>query len=238
MSNTVLITTATAPPDGLPFLKMTNVAARYLTAKAALFFWAGQGIERIVVADATGQCLLTDEEVILLKSMNVEVEQIHYHQNEDLIKLKGKGYGEGLLIQLALEKSLLLKDQTSFFKCTGKIYCRNFDEIRQLIEDNSVTNIFWRHLQPNSGLRPWADLRFFYATKDFCTNHLIPAYLKTEDRKLDVAEQFCFDVLNANLLEAKTIRPFLSGFAGWTGKLYSDVTLGELDTNCPCWVNS
>ena len=238
MNHTVLITTAIAPPDGVPFLKMTNVAARYVTTKAALFFWAGQGIERIVVADATGQCLLTDEEVVLLKNMNVEVEQIYYHQDEDLIKLKGKGYGEGLLIQLALEKSLLLKDQTSFFKCTGKTYCRNFDEIRQLIESNSVTNIFWRHLQPNSVLRPWADLRFFYTTKDFCTHHLIPAYLKTEDRKLEVAEQFCFDALQANLLEAKTIRPFLSGFAGWTGKLYSDITLGELDTNCPCWVNA
>ncbi|MDI9333320.1 MAG: hypothetical protein QM533_02985 [Cytophagales bacterium] len=238
MTSTVLITTATSPPAGVPFLNMTNTTARYLTAKAALFFWAGQGVERIVVADATGQCLLTDEEIILLKSMHVEVEQIHYQQDEDLIKLKGKGYGEGLLIQLALEKSVLLKDQTSFFKCTGKIYCRNFDEIRQLIENNHVTNLFWRHLQPNSELRPWADLRFFYAAKDFCTNHLIPAYLKTEDRKLEVAEQFCFDALQANLVEAKTIRPLLSGFAGWTGKLYSDVTLGELDTSCPCWVNA
>jgi hypothetical protein len=237
MSQTVLITTATTPPDGVPFLQMTNVAARYLTAKAALFFWAGQGIEKIVVADATGQCLLNEEELTLLKQMNVEVEQIHYQQNHDLIKLKGKGYGEGLLIQFALENSEFLKNQTSFFKCTGKVFCRNFDEIRRLIEHNGVTNIFWRHLQAGTEQRPWADMRFFYATKDFCEKYLVPAYLKTDDRKLEVAEQFCFDILNEHLAVAKTIRPLLSGFAGWTGKMYSDVSLGELDESCACWVS-
>ncbi len=237
MSKTVLITTATRPPNNVPFLQMTHVATRLITAKAAAFFWAAQGIDHMVIADATATRLLSDEETQLLKQMGVEVEQLHYLQNDGLIQSKGKGYGEGLLLQFALEHSILLKERPSFFKCTGKVYCRNFEVIQQLIEQNGVTNLFWKHLQAGTEQRPWADLRFFYSTRAFCETHIVPAYLKTDDRKLEVAEQFCFDALNANLSAATTIRPLLSGFAGWTGKLYPDVSLGDLDQHCPCWVS-
>ena len=77
---------------------MTSAAARRITAKAAVFFWAAQGIEKIVIADATGNTLINSDEILLLKQMNVSIEQIHYLQNNELIKSRGKGYSEGELI--------------------------------------------------------------------------------------------------------------------------------------------
>jgi hypothetical protein len=123
VGTTVLITTANKPPKDIPYLQMTNEAMRYITAKASVFFWAALGIEKIVIADATGGFLLDSEETLLLKQMGVDVEQISYCQNEDLIKQKGKGYGEGMLIKFALENSTFLRSENNFFKCTGKVYC-------------------------------------------------------------------------------------------------------------------
>lgn len=237
MSTTVLITTANKPPKDVPFLQMTNVAMRYVTAKASVFFWAAHGIEKIVIADATGGYLLDSEEILLLKQMGVDVEQISYYQNEDLIKSKGKGYGEGELLKFAIENSIFLKSESNFFKCTGKVYCRNFETILQMIKQNNVQNIFWRHLGEGDSLQPWADMRFFYTTKIFCKEILIPAYLKSDDR-IAAAEYFCFNALNEKLSTAKALRPLLSGFAGGTGKQYFDLSLGVLDINCPCWVST
>ena len=165
MGTTVLITTANKPPKDIPFLQMTNVAMRYITAKASVFFWAAHGIEKIVIADATGGCLLDSEEILLLKEIGVDVEQISYCQNEELIKSKGKGYGEGELIKFAIENSIFLKSEINFFKCTGKVYCRNFETVLQMIKQNNIQNIFWRHLGEGDSLRSWADMRFFYTTK-------------------------------------------------------------------------
>ena len=136
----VLITTATNPPEGVFVLEMTNVATRKITAKAGVFFWAASGVSKIVIADATGQTLLDQSEVLALKQMGVEVEQIHYLQDNDSVLSKGKGYGEGALIKFAIQNSALLKRADSFFKCTGKVYCRNFPEILNMIEQNNIQN--------------------------------------------------------------------------------------------------
>lgn len=109
MSSIVLITTANRPPSGVPYLRMTNSATRYVAAKASVFFWALHKIEKIVIADATGEILLNPEEIKHLTQMGTFVEQISYHQNDELVKLRGKGYGEGELIKFALDNSSFLK---------------------------------------------------------------------------------------------------------------------------------
>lgn len=237
MSSTVLITTANTPPKTIPFLEMTNAATRFITAKASVFFWAAYGIKKIVICDATGGELLTGDDLILLKQMDVDVEQISYIQNDQLVTAKGKGYGEGLLIQFAVHNSLLLSEGDNFFKCTGKVYCRNFDVIFELIKQNNIQNIFWRHLGEGDGLQAWADMRFFYTSRRFCEEILIPTYLNSDDSKACV-EHLGFIAINENLPQAKALRPLLSGFAGYTGKPYFDSSLGYLDMNYPCWVET
>jgi hypothetical protein len=235
--STVLITTATSPPEGMPFLQMTNVAARFITAKAAAFFWAAQGVEQLVIADATGSTLLKEDEVTLLSAMNVAVEQIHYQQDDALITSRGKGYAEGELIKFALNESDFLQNETSFFKCTGKVYCRNFAQIQQTIEAHRIRNIFWKHLGEGDITKPWADTRFFYTTKYFCEQYLLPAYMNADDHT-SAAEYFVFNMLNETLPQSKTLRPLLSGFEGGTGHPYFDFSLGALDASCPCWLNT
>jgi hypothetical protein len=236
MSATVLITTANKPPQGVPFLKMTNVAMRLITSKASVFFWAAHGAKRIVIADATGENILNSEDILLLKKISVEVEQINYCQNEELIKKRGKGYGEGELIKFALKNSKFLEVENNFFKCTGKLYCRNFKNIIEMINQNNIQNIFWRYVGEGDSMQQWIDTRFFFTTKEFCEKHLIPAYLKADETKA-AAEFYCFNIIEKELESAKALRPLLSGFSGGTGDQYFDLSLGYLDINFPCWVD-
>jgi hypothetical protein len=233
MTSTVLITTATNPPDGMPYLRMTNVATRIVTAKAAVFVWAAQGIQKIVIADGTDSTLLSSEDISMLERMGVALEQIHYAQDSELVKQRGKGFAEGELIRFALNGSQFLKQETHFFKCTGKLFCRNFPDIRGMIQTNHLTHIFWKLLSFET--RTLVDTRLFYSSIDFVANSLLPAYQKTDDRQACV-EEHCHAVLQARLKPAQAIRPLISGFSGTTGEQCMDQPLGVLDTHFPCWV--
>jgi hypothetical protein len=235
MKKTVLITTATHPPVGMPFLKMTNVATRYITAKAAVFFWAAQGVDEIVISDATGVNLLEEREVQMLSQMNVAIEQISYQQDDSLVTKRGKGYAEGELIKFALDHSSFLAKASHFFKCTGKVYCRNFHAIAKMIEMHQIQSIFWRYLGAGDLIMPGADMRFFYTNKQFCREFLIPAYLSADESK-EAIETIFFNEFQKYFPPVDAMRPLISGFAGGTGEQYFDLGLGALDVNYPCWV--
>ena len=226
----VLITTATKPPSDIFVLKMTDISKRIITAKAAVFFWAGLGVEKIVIADATGQTLLDKEEVLMLNQIGVKVEQIFYFQNADLVVARGKGYGEGALIKFALKNSEFLNSAVNFFKCTGKVYCRNFSEIFNMIQQNNIQNIFWRDVFDTS-----LDTRFFYTTKDFSEKFLMPAYEDVDDRNSLMSEHCVLKVAQEHLTQGASLRPILSGFSGSLNQPYFDASLGYLDQNLPCW---
>jgi hypothetical protein len=233
---TVLITTANKPPVGMPFLQMTDSVMRTIAAKAALYFWVSQGVEQIVLADATGTNLLTEQEEAEIDNSETRIEQINYTQSSEEVVKKGKGYGEAKLIEYAINNSELLARAEHFFKCTGKLYVRNFPAIAGGIKDNKVSNLFWRYLGDGSFMQPWADCRFYYTSKNFARNHLLPAYFKSDDQADVVCEQYIHEALERNMQVGRSPRPLITGYAGATGEPYFDSSLGNLDYNFPCWV--
>ena len=221
----------------MPYVKMTRVAERIMTAKAAVYFWAAQKIKKIVIADATDSILLKSNELSVFTDMGIAVEQLCYQQNEQLIKQKGKGYGEGELISVALKNSVLLREHESFFKCTGKYCCQNFSDIAEMIKQHNFSNIFWRYYRSDLCFGPWTDTRFFYTTKDFAVHYLIPAYLKTDEQNGIMCELPVYNVLNDTMASAIMLKPKLHGFAGASGELQVDASLGVLDVHYPCWMS-
>lgn len=230
---TVLITTATLPPAGVHVLAMGDAATRRVTAKAALFFWAALGAKYLVVADATGCQLLRQEEADLLAEMGVALEQIAYEQDPEAIKRHGKGYGEGALLEFAVNQSAFLQQSPGFFKCTGKVFCRNFGDIFKLVSQNNIAQIFWGGMMGDPLM---VDTRFFYTSRAFCTDHLIPAYKGVNDREGQCAEKLVYPAVSGKLKAARAPRPILTGFSGSEGGLYFDGSFGALDASFPCWV--
>lgn len=234
---TVLITTANNPPVGMPFLQMTDSVMRTIAAKAAVYFWVSQGIEQIVLADATGTNLLTEHEEAQIDNSETRIEQINYKQSsEDVIK-KGKGYGEAKLIEYALNNSELLARAEHFFKCTGKLYVRNFPAIAGGIKANNISNLFWRYVGDGSFMQPWVDCRFYYTSKTFARSHLLPAYLESDDQVHSVCEYHIHEAVERNMKAGRSPRPLITGYAGATGEPYFDSSLGSLDNSFPCWVS-
>jgi hypothetical protein len=235
---TVLITTANNPPVGVPYLQMTDPVMRAITAKAALYFWIAQGVEQIVLADATATNLLTEQEEAQIDESETRVEQINYQQSGDTIT-RGKGYGEGKLIEYAINNSELLAREEYFFKCTGKVYVRNFPVIAAAIKAKSIANLFWRnigYMGDGSWSESMADCRFYYTSKNFARNYLLPAYLEANDSADVYCEARLHEALNVNLRGGRSLRPLLTGYAGATGEAYFDSSLGSLDYEFPCWL--
>lgn len=235
--STVLITTANNPPHSVPHLALTNVALRVVSAQAAALMWASMGIRNLVIADATGSTLLDRDQLFWLKELGIDVEQLAYNQDRDLIVRMGKGRGEGLLLEYALNNSRILSSVDNFFKCTGKVYCRNFASIVDLIQQRGIKNWYWRHFDPGAGMdATWADTRFFYTQVSFARSVIVPAYLNADDYKI-AAEHCCYNVLESNLPRVNSLRSRLSGLAGGSGLMYSEADLGYLDSSYPCWIN-
>ena len=235
MTIPLLITSAIQPPRNVQYLELTDPVKRRLITKAALLFWVANGVKSIVVADATGAKVLNDEEAAELRTLQVELEQISYAQDIARLTEKGKGYGEGRLIEFALDHSRILGAATHFYKSTGKTFVRNYADISNMIAANSIHGMFWKYVDPLSLMKPWAECRFYFTPKDFAREHLIPAYLRTDD-KVATCEYHIFEELQRVATKRLAPRPLVYGLSGGDDRISFDQSLGALDTNLPCWV--
>jgi len=238
MLPTILITAAISPPSNTPSLRMTDRNMRSITTRAAVFFWVGQGAQRIIICDATETSVLSPEELETIRKLGVLIEQLAYKQDEMLLAQRGKGFAEGQLINFALERSQLLGRSDFFFKCTGKVFCRNFAAIRDLIARNNIASMYWMlsegSLSEGSLVdRNLIDARFFYTSRSDFQRLLLPAYEQSTETR--ILEYNLLLSLDAQLHRGRSLRPQLSGFAGGTGSQYPESYLGDLEASYPCW---
>jgi len=229
----ILITTAISPPSNTPMLRMTDSNMRSITTRAAVFFWVGQGLQRLVICDATASSVLSLEELATIRKLGVLIEQLAYQQDDTLLAQRGKGFAEGQLIKFALENSQLLGRSDSFFKCTGKVFCRNFASIRDLIVRNNIANMYWKLSEGAPVDRNLVDTRFFYTSSSDFHRLLLPAYEQSSETR--ILEYNLLLSLDAQLRKGTSLRPQLSGFAGGTGNQYPESYLGDLEVSYPCW---
>jgi hypothetical protein len=236
MDTPVLVTTAVAPPAGIPHLAMTNPARRLLATRSALYYLAMQGVTEIVVADATNQTPIPPEEARLFADMGVRLEQIAYAQDVEEVVRRGKGYGEGALMRHALDQSQILAAHDRFFKLSSKVVCRNLPQIGQMAGEMGARNLFWRWADPGALFRPAIDARFYLTAKEFALQVLVPSYLASDDG-VKAAEGYMYDNIARNLRAATSLRPRISGFCGGADAPYFDEDLGFLDDRFPCWTD-
>lgn len=233
MTPTILITSAISPPENTPALRMTDSGMRAITTKAGIFFWAGQGRKSIVVCDSTGANVLTSEELATIRKAGIEIEQIAFKQDDALVVERGKAFAEGELIGFAIRNSELLNRSGHFFKCTGKMFCRNFSQIWDLIVKNNIGTMFWKLYEHSLVDRNLADARFFYTSIADFQRLALAAYRHATEAQ--ILEHLLAVSLHAQLSKGASIRPLLSGFSGGFGIQCEEHYLGNLDMAYPCW---
>lgn len=231
----VLITSAIRPADQIKYLLLTDINSRLYATKASILFIISQGVKDVVVVDSTGHNIFSQNEILDFANHGVNIEQFSYLEDADLVRSRGKGFGEARILEFAHENSRLLQENEGFFKLTGKYFCLNFSEINRIISENNLQNIFWRWAENTAILfRNCVDTRFFYVNRNFLKESLLPAFLETHD-SLCIEEQ-AYLVVSKSLRAGTTMLPKIAGLSGGTAKVVAPYVLGDLERNFPCWV--
>ena len=158
-----------------------------------------------------------------------KIECLHFQNDAALVAKLGKGYGEGEIINYALDHSKHLQAASFFIKCTSKVWIKNFSACLRYWDGRFICNADFSNV---TKFKPYTlnhiDTRFFIVDKAFYRETFAQAYLQVNDPLRQTIEQ-CFKkiVLEKKLQEfILPIWPALAGFAGSTGEDYELSRLG------------
>lgn len=122
-----------------------------------------------------------------------------------------------MLMNEAIERSELLKNEESFYKCTGRLFIKNCNKI--LKEKHNVNNLFLGIPSDK-----WAFTWFFKAEKDFYNSVLSDSYKEVNDNNGVYLEHIYYKKLISHRKEYETFKqyPNVEGIsAGSNAKYHS-----------------
>ncbi len=129
---------------------------------------------------------------LLAQQHGKELELLSFTGSYDIIKIKGKSYGEGEILNYAVNNSIFLKnDNTTFYKLTGRIFV---DNINDILANSSQDNLFIRwDVKKNE-----VDTRFFKSQVGFYKKHLYSLLDKIDENSGLSIEEVYFNKLKGN----------------------------------------
>ena len=153
------------------------------------------------------------------RSLNKTLEFLQFEGSHDLIEQKGKGFGEGELIEYALINSAILNTSDSFYKITGKLFVENFNDLHTKMD---LTQNYMRRDTAKIEGSVAVDSRFFYMQKDFYQGHIQNLYKKVDDDNGLYVERLIYqELLPLQVVKNFPKLPNITGVSGSTGKNYT-----------------
>ena len=156
------------------------------------------------------------------KSKDKIFEWISFQGDVDKTKERGKGYGEGEIIQYALENSTVAQKAISIAKVTGRLKIENISETVKKVKRQK--NYFNRDIYRGHGI----DTRFFLCDKEFYCANLMRLYIQVrEDNSFTNAiEDIYYRTLIKSRRKIRTLKayPAFKGISGGNGRNYSDIS--------------
>lgn len=127
--NEPLIMTATIDVSKTPFVQLSNPKERLVQYLCALISWINfSDISSIIFCENSNTKFDFHKvkELALIQGKELEVLVFNGNLKSEIY---GKGWGEGEIIEYALEHSKLLKNSFAFYKVTGRLFVDNFSEV-------------------------------------------------------------------------------------------------------------
>lgn len=164
----VLITSAVRVSAGQT--KLTDESERLSEIANGLRQWIETpGVKQIVICDGSGYDLAGVAKE-LSRGTGVEIEAIAFVNDANMVREKGKGWGEGEIVKYALSTSEVLSHSLVFAKCTGKLWVSNYLDC--LGGFNGTASFDFSGLfSPR-----FIDTRFYVVGREFYARYLIDAY--------------------------------------------------------------
>ena len=141
------------------------------------------------------------------------------------IQLRGKGYGEGEIIQYALTHSHFLKECQSFYKLTGRLEVKNMNQVIATTFSESAFDYYPGKIYNRP--RDHIETIFYKSDKNIYLKYLIDAYKEVDELKYQYLEHLFYQRLVGLKIISFRILPKLSGQSGTTGTKY-DKQEGEI----------
>jgi hypothetical protein len=165
----LLLTATIKVKEDVVFTARKDPNTRLNDYKQALTLWlAHPDIKSVVLVENSGSDLSELRE-IAEKTPEKHVEFLSFAVPEFDGSL-GKGYGEMICLQHAIEHSRLLARSSRFVKVTGRYFLRNATDFLHLVGIRRDAEIICDMLLNLT----WADSRIFAATPDFLRTYLFP----------------------------------------------------------------
>ncbi|OZB48050.1 MAG: hypothetical protein B7X60_04825 [Polynucleobacter sp. 39-45-136] len=159
---------------------------------------------------------------------NANIECLFFKNQIDMVRLHGKGYGEGEIILYALANSTYLNDAPCFAKCTAKLWVDNYQKCA--LEWNGkflckayFSNVFsWKPLKLE-----YIDTRFYLINKNIYMNYFANAHLLTNSSNKVVIEEEFLKIALKEKLSHIVFRnpPVICGVGGGSGLYYKNSRL-------------
>lgn len=157
-----------------------------------------------------------------LPSLNIEC--IHFMNDEELIKKHGKGYGEGEIIRYALENSRVLQEADWFVKCTAKLWVDNFISCLNQWNGNFLCKAFFSNVFSCKATNlEYIDTRFYMVNKEFYQEYFSNVYVNLGiDDGSSIEAEFLKIAREKGLKKFLfSVSPIISGVGGGSGKYYN-----------------
>jgi hypothetical protein len=171
----VLLLTGCIDPKGMRFTARNDPAVRRKDYMDALRSWVFKSdFKKIVLCENSGADLSDFQEMV--KGSGKEVELISYVAPE-FEEWKGKGYGELLIIEHAMENSKLIDEHSRVMKCTGRLFFSSHKKYY----NHGVNGEFDFSMDVFRSLDE-CDVRAFFGSYDFITKYLLPFKERLDER--------------------------------------------------------
>ncbi len=190
-----LLMTATIAPVAVPRMPLHNPAARWAQYAAALQFWlARPGLSGVVFCDNSGYGAPYGPFHEVAVRYGIPLEVLSWADNQAGME-RGKGFGEGRLMERALTESHILRSAPGFYKVTGRLTVTNFDRIERRARCHP--RAFCRRFLGQAG---WADTRFFKVDRGCFERYLLRAYQAVTEVPEAVGERWALGQAYARAL--------------------------------------
>jgi GT2 family glycosyltransferase len=179
----------------------------------------------IVLCDGSGYDFT---QVCQNKFPNANIECLFFKNDYHCVKIYGKGYGEGEIINYAIKHSKTLKKYHIFAKCTSKLWVTNFRELSKSQPKKIFCEIKFRGFSGLINNRPdYIDTRFFIVDKNYYLKKLSNAYQQVNDLKGFYLEHAFKEVIISNEINLSSLiffcEPEVLGISGSTGECYKKI---------------
>lgn len=153
------------------------------------------------------------------------IECLKFENDRNGVIKKGKGYGEGQIINYALNNSTYLRDSSVFVKCTGKLWVKNYEILKRKFKGPIQIAPLVKVPKKFEDVKTVAlDTRFYIVEKNYYDLQLRNAYLRVNDDRGVFLEHVFLEQVKSSTTDFIELRPrpepIILGVSGTSGYRY------------------